>query len=611
MKPHAARTLNDAHAEASMGAYARTGKHASATPVEAPLVVADVQAHRWDDVCGVLIAGFGAAGACAALEAAQAGARVRIVERFEGGGASAKSGGVVYAGGGTPYQREAGYADTPEAMAAYLQGEVGDAVSQAALERFCNGSVAQLAWLERHGVRFGATMPVRKTSYPPERAFLYYSGNEAVGDAPAVPPAPRGHRTKGRGMSGRVLFDTLRRAVEAEPNVEIVRHAGVRRLIVDATGRVIGAQIWCVEPGRAQRHHARLARWADKLHNGLPALADRLRAALLRLELGASRPLDIRADAVVLATGGFIFNREMLAQHAPRYLANWRLGTTGCDGSGIRLGVSAGGVADGMERVSAWRFINPPFAWARGCVVDARGERFCNEEVYGATLGHAMCETRDGRAWLILDAALVREALRECVRGRLWAFQSVPALMLMLAGRKRAGTVAELAARIGADAVTLERSLAAYRTAARAGRDEIFGKSAAMLAPLAQAPFYALDISAASRTFPCPAITLGGLRVDESSNAVLRAEGGAVAGLYAVGRAARGLASNHYVSGLSLADCIWSGRQAGRAAARDVLAARERSRNDQDAEVTETVHGTAGAPGRTGAKVIPLYPLTH
>lgn len=597
MNARAAHAVNDANTRARAGA--------SATPVEPPLVVADEKAHRWDDACGVLIVGFGAAGACAALEAAQAGARVRIVERFEGGGASAKSGGVVYAGGGTPYQREAGYADTPEAMAAYLQGEVGDAVSPAALERFCNGSVAQLAWLERHGVRFGSTMPERKTSYPPERAFLYYSGNEAVGDAPAVPPAPRGHRTKGRGMSGRVLFDTLRSAVQAEPNVEILRHAGVRRLIVDTTGRVIGAQVWRVEPGRAQRQHARLARWADKLHNGLPALADRLRTALHRLELRASQALDIRADAVVIATGGFIFNREMLARHAPRYLANWRLGTTGCDGSGIRLGVSAGGVADGMERVSAWRFINPPFAWARGCVVDARGERFCNEEVYGATLGHAMCETRDGRAWLILDAALVREALRECVRGRLWAFQSVPALMLMLGGRKRAATVAQLAARIGADAATLERSLAAYRAAAREGRDTAFGKSAAMLAPLAQAPFYALDISAASRTFPCPAITLGGLRVDETTNAVLRAEGSAVEGLYAVGRAARGLASNHYVSGLSLADCIWSGRQAGRAAARETQAARERIFNDQDAERNKSAIKTASA------KVIPLYPLTH
>jgi 3-oxo-5alpha-steroid 4-dehydrogenase len=555
-----------------MNTTAMPGTDEAITPIDAPIVVDEPAAYRWDESCDVLVVGFGAAGACAALEAAQAGSRVRIVERFEGGGASAKSGGVVYAGGGTRYQREAGYTDTPEAMCAYLHGEVGDAVSAAALERFCAGSVEQLAWLERHGVRFGAAMPPRKTSYPQNRYYLYYSGNEAVGDAPAAPPAPRGHRTVGRGMSGRVLFEALCEAVKARPSIDVLNHAVVRRLIVDTTGRVIGAQVWQVEAGRAARRHARLAHWAERLHNGLPGVADRLRAALHRVELRSSRALAIRANAVVLSTGGFIFNRTMVAQHAPRYLDNWRLGTTACDGSGIRLGLSVGGVADRMERISAWRFINPPFAWAQGCVVDRHGERFCNEEVYGAALGHAMCETREGRAWLILDAALVSRALRECVGGGLWAFQALPALLLMLVGRKSASTISQLAAKIGATPEILERTLNAYNGAAAQARDSAFRKSASMLVPLVRAPFYAIDISADSRVFPCPAITLGGLRVDETSNAVVTAQGRAIAGLYAAGRAARGLASNHYVSGLSLADCIWSGRQAGRAAAGEELA---------------------------------------
>lgn len=550
-----------------------SAQHDYTTPVEAPLVVDDPARMHWDDVCGVLVAGFGATGACAALEAASAGAKVRIVERFEGGGASAKSGGVVYAGGGTRYQNEAGYSDTPEAMFAYLQQEVGDAVSASTLERFCAGSVDMLRWLERLGVRFAAAVPPRKTSYPQNRYYLYYSGNEAVGDAVREhAPAPRGHRVVGDGMSGRVLYDTLRRAVEAQPFIDTMCHASMRRLVTDCSGRVIGAQVWQVAPGRAQRAHRRLARWADRLHNGMPGWADRLRAALHRIELLESRLITIKADAVVLSTGGFIFNRSMVAQHAPRYLPNWRLGATGCDGAGIRLGLSAGGVAGRLERVSAWRFINPPYAWAQGCVVDRHGERFCNEEVYGAALGHAMCETREGRAWLILDARLVKQALIECIRGRLWAFQSMPALLLMLAGRKRGKSPAELAARIGCDPAVLAQTVIRYNTAAVNGIDGEFGKSAAMLKPLTRGPYYAIDISADSRVFPCPSITLGGLRVDETSNAVLSAQGEAIEGLFAAGRAACGLASNHYVSGLSLADCVWSGRQAGRAAAGVVLA---------------------------------------
>ncbi len=554
-------------------AAASSAQHDAITPVGEPLVVNDPASYRWDAQCGVLVAGFGAAGACAALEAAAAGASVLIVERFEGGGASAKSGGVVYAGGGTRYQTEAGYHDTPAAMHAYLRGEVGEAVADATLQRFCAGSVEQLQWLERHGVRFAATMPPRKTSYPADGFFLYYSGNEAVGDVPRVKPAPRGHRVVARGQSGRVLFDALERAVAAKPHIDVMRQTAVRRLIVDGTGRVIGAQVWQIAPGRAQRRHARLARLAERFHNGMPAFADRLRAKLHRLELSASRPLTVRADAVVLTTGGFIFNRAMVAEHAPHYLQNWRLGTAACDGSGVRLGVSAGGVGHRLEQVSAWRFINPPFAWPKGCVVDRHGLRFCNEEVYGATLGHAMCETRGGRAWLILDAALHGDALRECVSGRLWAFQSLPALALLLAGRKRAKSIGALAAQLDMDPAALEATLRAYNAAVALGRDDAFGKSAAMLAPLTQGPFYAIDISAGSRVFPCPSITLGGLRVDEATNAVLDAYGAPLAGLFAAGRAACGLASNHYVSGLSLADCVWSGRQAGRAAAAEIRAA--------------------------------------
>ena len=93
------------------------------------------------------------------------------------------------------------------------------------------------------------------------------------------------------------------------------------------------------------------------------------------------------------------------------------------------------------------------------------------------------------------------------------------------------------------------------------------GKSRDLLHPLEAPPLYALDISVDKSVFPCAALTLGGLRVDESDGAVRTAGGGIVPGLYAAGRAAVGIASNNYVSGLALADCVWSGRRAGRAAA--------------------------------------------
>ncbi|MBW2404236.1 MAG: FAD-binding protein [Deltaproteobacteria bacterium] len=83
-------------------------------PAEAPLVVTKADDDAWDDEADVVVVGFGGAGACAALEASTNGARVLVLDRFHGGGATAISGGVFYGGGGTHIQTEAGVTDDAE-----------------------------------------------------------------------------------------------------------------------------------------------------------------------------------------------------------------------------------------------------------------------------------------------------------------------------------------------------------------------------------------------------------------------------------------------------------------------------------------------------------------
>src|SRR4051812_22867030 len=92
----------------------------------------------------VIVVGFGVAGAAAAIEAADHGARVLVLDRGYGGGASALSGGIVYAGGGTQEQLDGGYADTVDNLRAYLQQEIGDAVAERTLNRFCRESPAMI-----------------------------------------------------------------------------------------------------------------------------------------------------------------------------------------------------------------------------------------------------------------------------------------------------------------------------------------------------------------------------------------------------------------------------------------------------------------------------------
>ena len=540
----------------------------SNTEVLAPLRVADPTQQHWHDTCDVLVIGWGAAGACAALEAQASGAQVIVADRFTGGGASAKSGGVVYAGGGTRQQQDAGFNDNPQAMFDYLKHETQGVVSDDTLRTFCAESVSNLNWLEGHGARYAHSLPPGgKTSYPSDGYFLYYSGNELVpSHAGEHPPAPRGHRTVGKGQCGAVLYGHLKDAC-LRAGVQPLLQAAARRLVIDDTGRVIGAQLWCMPAGTRQAQlHARLAARAERLQNFAPGYCDRLRQRVSQLEHDHAQPILVRAHrGVILSTGGFIFNRDLIREHAPKFRRNFKVGATGCDGSGLRLGQSVGAQSDRLSRVSAWRFINPPFCWPKGIVVNTQGQRFCNEEVYGATLGQPLCEEQGGNAWLVLDKRLRKQAIGQALFGGYWWFQSVPALALMLLRVRKGHTPEQLASACGMQAAQLNGALQAYNAAARGTVPDAFGKSEGSRQVLDQGPFYACDISVGNPVFPLGALTLGGLKVDEHTGAVLDDNGQSIAGLFSAGRTAIGVASHLYISGLSLADCVFSGRRAGRA----------------------------------------------
>src|SRR5512133_653929 len=132
----------------------------------------------WSEEVDLVVVGFGAAGASAAIQAAQEGARVLVLERFAGGGATCKSGGVVYAGGGTPTQLEVGVEDDAERMVRYLDRELGGTVPESTLRAFCGASLENVRWLGELGVRFPGGLYSHKTTQPPDGFGLYFSGNE-------------------------------------------------------------------------------------------------------------------------------------------------------------------------------------------------------------------------------------------------------------------------------------------------------------------------------------------------------------------------------------------------------------------------------------------------
>jgi 3-oxo-5alpha-steroid 4-dehydrogenase len=114
----------------------------------------------------------------------------------------------------------------------------------------------------------------------------------------------------------------------------------------------------------------------------------------------------------------------------------------------------------------------------------------------------------------------------------------------------------------------LAKTMAAYNAAALAGQPDAEGKSADLVTAIDQPPYSLIDLSVRpTLAYPAPMLTLGGLVVAEDTGQVLCQDGTPVPGLFAAGRSAVGLCSNSYVSGLSLADCVFSGRRAGQHAA--------------------------------------------
>lgn len=141
----------------------------------------------------------------------------------------------------------------------------------------------------------------------------------------------------------------------------------------------------------------------------------------------------------------------------------------------------------------------------------------------------------------------------------------------------------EAAAKVGIDPAAAERTVSGYNEVVRSGCEDPLGKPADQVQELVEPPFSLIDVSVRSSVgFPCPTMTLGGLRVDERTGQVLREDSTAVPGLYAAGRTAAGICSNSYVSGLSLADCVYSGRRAGRSVSQTVPSAASSAATDQE-----------------------------
>jgi 3-oxo-5alpha-steroid 4-dehydrogenase len=227
----------------------------------------------------------------------------------------------------------------------------------------------------------------------------------------------------------------------------------------------------------------------------------------------------------------------------------FRLGCDGDDGRGIRMGLGAGGDAIRMEAACVVVPFSRNRGFLKGVLINAAGQRFCNEDLYQSLLGEIGLWREQGRIWLALDDSVYEK----------------PQLPTEIAAVGETWEEVEREAKRFPPG-SLSRTLAQYNEHAARGEDPQFRKEARWLKPLTTPPFVLLDLTIEKYPF-WSAFTLGGLHTRPTGE-VLDADGAVVPGLYAAGRNASGLPAHGYNSGLSLADATWSGRLAGIAAAK-------------------------------------------
>ena len=260
----------------------------------------------------------------------------------------------------------------------------------------------------------------------------------------------------------------------------------------------------------------------------------------------------LAAKAVIIATGGFGANLDMVTSLQPSLKGFATLNHPGATGDAFGWVTAIGGATIQMANIQIHPtaeatnhiLITEAVRGNGAILVNHESKRFCNEMDTRDVVSAAILAQTQGEAFLIFDQG---------VRKSLASIETYANQHLL----KEGATVAELAQAIGVPAADLETTLNRYNTYQKEGVDKDFGRSATgMTASLETAPYYAVRVT--------PAIhhTMGGLSVNTDTQ-VLRADGTPIPGLYAAGEVTGGLHGANRLGGNGVADIVVNGRLAG------------------------------------------------
>lgn len=297
--------------------------------------------------------------------------------------------------------------------------------------------------------------------------------------------------------------------------------------------------------------------------------------------------IDIMAKAVVLATGGFSNNKEMISKltrfDADKVFPTVKLNKTG---DGITMGLAAGADGEGWglqlhpgTHGKGIKPLGPLFAvtWQPLLWVNKYGDRFADETIVTsfALVGNAIERQRDSFAWAVWDENTTRYLTEKGIDNGIGVLVPIGTKLTDLPAEiNRAvaegntnvavgDSIEELAKKMTIDPENLKTTVGAYNTYKEKNHDAQFAKDPRYIQPIEKPKFYAVKI------FPYYFVSLGGVKTSLKME-VLDKKDLPIPGLYAAGSDVGGLYGDTYTlwtSGFSFQFAASSGRVAGEHAA--------------------------------------------
>ena len=265
----------------------------------------------------------------------------------------------------------------------------------------------------------------------------------------------------------------------------------------------------------------------------------------------------INAKSVVIATGGFGANAEMVEKYKPELKGFATTNAEGAQGQGIEMATAVGAATVDMDQIQIHptvhieedgnaHLITEGLRGDGAILVNAEGKRFYDEVSTRDKVSAAIIAQPDKSAWLVVDQSMVDKSA-------------------VIAGYIKSGytvtgaTYEELAKAMGVDEATFVSTMNTWNQAVEAKSDAEFNRTS-FANPLTAAPYYAIKIT------PAVHHTMGGIVINPKAE-VLNEKGEAISGLYAAGEVTGGVHGANRLGGNAVADFVVFGRISGQSAA--------------------------------------------